>query len=135
MKIAMPIYNDSISNVFDFAHSLLLVDIENGKEIARSEIPLVRKSLPHRIGQLKHLRVNIVVCGAISQDFANMISASEIQLLPYITGRVDDVLKAYLSDQLVQPKFAMPGNWPGIRRGFRCRRRGCRWQSEEDKTK
>ena len=135
MKIAIPIWNERVSSVFDFAHQLLLVDIENGKEITRSEIPLFRQSLPHRIGQLKHLRVNIVICGAISLDFANMISASEIQLFPYITGRVDDVLRAYLSDQLVQPKFAMPGNWPGAQKGLRRRRRGCRWQSEHDKTR
>lgn len=40
MKIAIPIYNSNISNVFDFAHRLLLVEIENNKEVNRSEIPL-----------------------------------------------------------------------------------------------
>ncbi len=128
MKIAIPIYNDSISNVFDFATRLLLVDIENGKEANRSEVALKSQSLPQRLGQLKSLEVDVLVCGAISRVLANMITASGIQLLPYVTGRVNDVLQAYLNGQLVQPQFTMPGCWPGARKGFGRRRRGCRWQ-------
>ena len=128
MKIAIPIYNDSVSNAFDFATRLLLVDIENGKEANRSEVALKSQSLPQRLGQLKSLEVDVLVCGAISRVLANMITASGIQLLPYVTGRVNDVLQAYLNGQLVQPQFTMPGCWPGARKGFGRRRRGCRWQ-------
>ena len=129
MKIAIPIYGDNVSNVFDFAHRLLLVEIENGKAVKRSEIELKDESLLQRAGQLKDLGIDVLICGAISQALANMVTASGIQLLPYVTGSVNDVLEAYLSGQLVQPQFSMPGCWPGARRGFgrggrRCRRRG-----------
>ena len=128
MKIAIPIYNDSVSNVFDFAHRLLLVDIENGKETKRSEVALESRLLPQRVGQLKSLGVDILVCGAISRVLANTVTASGIQLLPYVTGRVDDILQAYLAGQLVKPEFTMPGCWPGARKGFGRQRRGCRWR-------
>jgi len=128
MKIAMPIYNDSISNVFDFAHRLLLVDVENGKETNRSEVALESQLLPQRTGQLKDLEVDVLVCGAISRVLANMVATSGIQVLPYVTGRVDDVLQAYLTGQLVKPEFSMPGCWSGARRGFGRRRQGCQWQ-------
>ena len=128
MKIAIPLWNDCVSNVFDFAHRLLLVDIENGKEINRSEIELKADSLLQRAGRLKSLEADVLVCGAISRALAQMVTASGIQVLPYVTGRVDDVLQAYLSGQLVRPQFTMPGCWPGARRGFGHWRRGCRWQ-------
>ena len=128
MKIAIPIYIDSVSNVFDFAHRLLLVEIENGKEADRFEVALESQSLPQRAGQLRSLSVDVLVCGAISQALANMVTASGIQVLPYVTGRVDDVVQGYLTGQLVQPEFTMPGCWPGARRGFGRRRRGCRWR-------
>ena len=130
MKIAIPIYNDSVSNVFDFATRLLLVEIENGKEVNRSEVALESQLLPQRTSQLKNLEVDVLVCGAISRVLANMVATSGIQVLPYITGRVDDVLQAYFTGQLVKPEFSMPGCWPGARRGFGRRRRGCQWQSE-----
>ena len=130
MKIAIPVYNDGVSNVFDFAHRLLLVDIENGREIDRSEVELKAESLPQRAGNLKNLGVDVLVCGAISRALANMVTESGIQVLPYVIGRVDDVLQAYLTGQLVQPQFTMPGYWPGARKGFgrgrRGWRRGCR---------
>jgi len=128
VKLAIPIYNSNISNVFDFAHRLLLVDIENGKEANRSEVALESQLLPQRAGQLKNLGVDVLVCGAISRALAYMISASGIQVLPYVTGSIDDVLQAYLTGQLVKPEFSMPGCWPGARKGFGRRRRGCRWR-------
>ena len=128
MKIAIPIYNDSISNVFDFSHRLLLVDIESGKEANRSEVALESQLLPQRTGQLKDLGVDVLVCGAISRVLANMVTTSGIQVLPYVTGSIDDVLQAYLTGQLVKPEFSMPGCWPGARRGFGRRRRGCQWR-------
>ena len=128
MKIAIPVYNDSISNVFDFAHKLLLVDIENGKELNRSEITLKSQSLPQRAGQLKGLGVDVLVCGAISRELTNMVTASGIEVLPYVTGHVDNVLQAYLIGQLVKPEFTMPGYWPGARKGFGRGQRGPRWR-------
>ena len=132
MKLAIPIYNDNISNVFDFAHKLLLVDIENGKEVNRSEVAIENQFLPQRAGQLKNLGVDVLVCGAISRVLANMVTASGIQVLPYVTGSIDDVLQAYLTGQLVKPEFSMPGCWPGARKGFGRRGgqggRGCQWR-------
>ncbi len=128
MKIAIPIYNDSVSNVFDFATRLLLVDIENDKETNRSEVALESQSLSQRAGQIKTLEVDVLVCGAISRVLANMVATSGIQVLPYVTGNINDVLQAYLTGQLVKPEFSMPGCWPGARRGFGHRRRGCQWR-------
>ena len=133
MKIAIPVYNGNVSSVFDFAHKLLLVDIQNGREVNRSEVSLSPDSFPQTASRLRTLGANVLVCGAISRVVANMITASGIQLLPYVTGRVDDVLQAYLTGQLVQPQFTMLGCWPGARRGFGRWRRGCRWRGGRGK--
>lgn len=128
MKVAIPVWNGLVSSVFDFAHRLLLVDIENGREINRSEVDLKAESLPQRAGSLKNLGVDVLICGAISRALADMIVASGVQVLPFVTGRVADVLQAYITGQLVQPRFAMPGFWPGARKGFRGWRQRQRWR-------
>jgi predicted Fe-Mo cluster-binding NifX family protein len=130
MKIAIPIWDNLVSSAFDFAKKLLLVDVENQIETNRSEIPFEAESLPEKVIKLKDLGVNVLVCGAISQTLANMVEVSGIQVLPFVAGRVDDVLKAYLKNQLPQPHFTMPGYWPSSRKGFRRRRGRCRWQDE-----
>jgi predicted Fe-Mo cluster-binding NifX family protein len=128
MKIAMPVWNGFVSSVFDFSHRLLLVDIENGREVSRREVDLKAESLPQRAGSLKNLGVDVLVCGAISRSLADMVAASGIQVLPFVTGRVSDVLQAYITGQLVQPQFAMPGFWPGARKGFGQWQQRRRWR-------
>jgi predicted Fe-Mo cluster-binding NifX family protein len=126
MKIAIPVWNDCVSSAFDFAHRLLLVDIQNGSETNRTEISLNTESIPQKAGRLKSLGVEVLICGAISRSLASLVVASGIELLPYVLGPVDEILKAYMTGRLGQPKFAMPCSWPGAREGFRrghrCRR-------------
>ena len=127
MKVAVPLWNGCVSNVFDFAHRLLLVDIEHGKEVNRSEIALEGKWLPQRAIQLKNLGIDVLVCGAISQELANMIVSAGIEILPFVTGNIENVLAAYMAGQLTRSEFSMPGCRPGLRKGFG-QRQGCRWR-------
>jgi len=73
MKIAIPIWNDYVSSVFDFAHELLLIDIENGCETSRTEVSIDIKRPPDRVAKLEQLGVDMLVCGAISRSLANMV--------------------------------------------------------------
>jgi predicted Fe-Mo cluster-binding NifX family protein len=121
MKIAIAIWNDCVSNVFDFADCILLVEIDGDKEISRSQISFESKTFSKRIRQLKSLNIDLLVCGAISRALAELVIASGIEVLAYITGAIDDVLDAYQSGQLARSQFAMPGCWPGARKGLgRC---------------
>jgi len=127
-KIAIPQWQGCVSTVFDFANKLLLIDIDGQKEINRSEVTLLDEPVPQRIAMLKNLGANVLICGAISRPLAFMITGSGIELLPYISGPIEEVLNAYLTGQLTQQRFSMPGCWPGARRGFGRWRRGCRWR-------
>jgi len=126
MKIAIPIWNGCVSSAFDFSHSLLLVEMENGTESERSEVSLSTRSIAEKANQLKDLGVDILICGAISRPLASLVASSGIRILPYVAGHVDDILEAYLNDRLLQPQFVLPGCWPGARKGFRRRRQGRR---------
>ena len=119
MKIAIPIWNDCVSSAFDFAKRLLLVDIQNGSENKRIEITLNTESIPQKANKLKSLGVEVLICGAISRSLASQVASSGIEVLPYVLGPVEEILKAYMTGQLGQPKFAMPCSWPGARKGFR----------------
>ena len=119
MKIAIPIWNGCVSSAFDFAHKLLLIDIQDSSETNRSEIALAPEPIPQRATRLKTLGVDVLICGAISRSLASLVAASGIEVLPYVLGPVDEILKAYLTGQLGQSKFAMPCSWPGARKGFR----------------
>jgi predicted Fe-Mo cluster-binding NifX family protein len=131
MKIAIPVYNGNVSNVFDFANRLLILEFADGKEANRIEIDL-DKSLPKRADQLESQGIDVLLCGAVSQLLANMVEASGIEIMPYITGNVETVIDAYKTGKLKNAEFSMPGCWLGIRKGFG-RRQGCRWRGGRNK--
>lgn len=122
-KIAIPEWQGQVSTVFDFAGKLLLIDIDEQKEINRSEITFPDEPMPRRATRLKNLGVDVLICGAISRPLAFMITGLGIELLPYISGRIDEVLNAYLTGRLTEQRFSMPGCKAGDRKGFRSRGR------------
>ncbi len=109
MRIAVPIWNDKVSPVLDAATRLLIVDVEDKKEMSRFEIHLNERGLSRRCFRIRDMDVDILICGAVSQPFLRMLSASEIDIIPEIAGQTEDVLAAYLKGGLFQPRFLMPG--------------------------
>ncbi|HNX60303.1 MAG TPA: hypothetical protein PKK43_14470, partial [Spirochaetota bacterium] len=66
---------------------------------------------------------DILICGAISREYALPILQSGITVYSFISGNIDDVLSAYRDGTLIDGRFSMPGcGCPGRR----CRRRGKR---------
>jgi predicted Fe-Mo cluster-binding NifX family protein len=122
MKVALPVWQGQVSSVFDFAHKLLLIELKNGQEKARQNIALIEQSGPERAVMLKQLGVNVLICGAISRQLAEMLKGSGIQVLPFVTGPTEQIINAYKTERLSQPQYILPGFWRGARRGFRrCR--------------
>jgi predicted Fe-Mo cluster-binding NifX family protein len=109
MRIAVPIWNDKVSPLFDTASRLLIVEAENLNEISRFKTYLYEQDLSRRCLRLQDLKVNVLICGAISRPFSMMLMSSGIKIISGISGLAEDVLNAYLHGSLSNPKFLMPG--------------------------
>ncbi|AQQ71792.1 hypothetical protein SMSP2_02171 [Limihaloglobus sulfuriphilus] len=118
MRIAISIWQNNVSSVFDFANKLLLVELENGKEKNRKEVFLTELSGQEKAIRLRRLNVDVLICGAISRSLNDVLNSSEIKVLPFVTGRTEQVLDAYKTGLLYLPKYALPGCWKGARKGF-----------------
>lgn len=125
MKIAMPVWNDLVSTVLDFSDRLLIADCEAGRVENRSLVNLAETAPVAKVARLRELGIQVLLCGAISRPLEQMIRAAGIEIIPFLKGRADDVLNAYLSRRLVGPGFMLPGcRWGcgpgrGMGRGMR----------------
>ena len=108
-RIAIPTWDDRISPVFDVARHLLVVDVEDNAEVARSEVVIEETALPRRAKQLTDLGVNVLICGAMSRPLERMLTSAGVQVIPHTCGSADSVLKTFLSGQLTEQAFLMPG--------------------------
>lgn len=117
MKLALTVWEDRISPLFDASKKLLVVNIENA-EIFNRHIEPFRPEIPlKQADRLRELEIEVLICGAISKMPSTIINSCGINLIPFITGKVEKVLNAYINGRLNYIVFQMPGC------GFRCRTR------------
>jgi predicted Fe-Mo cluster-binding NifX family protein len=118
-KIALAVWDNIISPVFDATRTVLIVEIKNGKVIGR-HLESLGPELPYsRALRLSRWGIQVLICGAISSGFARTIEVYGIQVIPFISGDVQQVMDAYLNGKLTPGVFHMPGFRMGRRNRFR----------------
>jgi predicted Fe-Mo cluster-binding NifX family protein len=109
MKVAVTVWEERISPVFDASRRLLIAKIE-GRRITDRSYVIFDPGMPSNLAKiLSELDVPVLICGAVSQVPANIMTNGGIKLIPFITGEVDRVLDVYARGKSLAPAFVMPG--------------------------
>ncbi len=129
MKVAFACWDNRIAPVFDTARQVHVARIESGSIEAET-----RESLPEDFPVQKTLRlvelgIGTLVCGAISRIMHTVVASYGIQVIPFVAGDLEDVIRAWLGGNLGQEAFAMPGCRGRLGRGFRSGRNNF-WEVE-----
>ena len=109
MRIAIPIWEDKVSPVFDTALRLLVVEVENQKETSRFVYYIEEQDLTRKCHRIRNLDVDILICGAVSHPFLQILRASGLDVIQEISGQAEEVLEAYLQGNIFHSRFLMPG--------------------------
>jgi len=109
MKIAITAWNGRISPVFDVSRQVVVMEAKDGRIINRQEHDLESSEPSAKVIRLTELGIDTLICGAVSRPLADMIVARGIKLVPFVAGETDHVAEAYLTGNLLNTAFAMPG--------------------------
>jgi predicted Fe-Mo cluster-binding NifX family protein len=110
MRIAISIWEDKISPLFDTASKLLIIENETQKESYRYEVHLLKQDLSKKCRFMQSLQIDVLICGAVSRQFSEMLMASGIEVISGISGPARDVLETYQQGKPLHSKFFMPGS-------------------------
>ena len=102
MKVAIPIWNELISNVFDFSRAVLIVEFDGASEIRRREVTLQARHMVERLQVLTSNNIDVLLCGAISRELRVMVRAAGIEVISSRAGSVKDTL-SFIKQQLCSP--------------------------------
>lgn len=109
MRVGLTVWENRVSPLFDAACKLLVADIEK-RVIRKKHYESIECDCPNsRVTRLNDLGVNILICGGISNFYANLIEARGIKIVPFAAGPVDEVLKAYVNGNIYSKDYRMPG--------------------------
>jgi len=135
MRVALTIWEERISPVCDVSREALVLDVD-GKGIAsESREAIAAPDDLSKAARLEALGIEALVCGAISEPLRRELTARGISVTGFVSGKVDDVVRAFLRGELPSPALTMPG-CDGRGRGRkhigegRCHRKRGRTESE-----
>ncbi len=109
MKVALPIWDQRISPVFDVATALLLVDID-GRNVHSQRIEGLSGIDPaSRAQALAERGVEVLICGAISLALEQLLTSRGIRVISRKCGEAVAVLEGYMAGRIHESQYAMPG--------------------------
>lgn len=108
VKTAFSSWNQRIAPVFDVARQLVLVETESGRILSETEETFPADEMGAKVRILAGLRVNTLVCGAISRFLHGFVASYGITVVPFVAGDLREVIQAWIEDRL-NDDFAMPG--------------------------
>jgi predicted Fe-Mo cluster-binding NifX family protein len=115
MKAAFATWNNRIAPQFDAARQACIVEARGGA-IADERLETFRSQLPiAKVSRLVELGVGTLVCGAISRPIQALLAAQGIRVVPFVSGDLRAVIRAWINGGEEYAAFAMPGH--GTRSG------------------
>lgn len=100
MRVAISIWQNCISPVFDVSKELLLLDLKD-KHAMEATVLKLENELPFmRAKKLADAGVDVLICGAISQPYAMAVEGYRIEIISYVFGPLEDILNSFINDQL-----------------------------------
>ncbi len=108
MNVAITVWEDRISPVFDAARTLLVVEVDQENVLSRRLVPCQPGRIADFVRLLQDEEVEEVICGAISRIPANTLESSNIGLISFVAGPVERVLQSYLAGESID-SYRMPG--------------------------
>ena len=109
MNIAVTIWGNRVSPVFDAARTLLVIRMKNKKILSKEYVSLPTHSQDRWAEFFKTTGIDIVICGAISQESVELLAALEIKLISFITGNALDIIETFAQGKILGKKHMMPG--------------------------
>ena len=93
-------YDGRISPVYGLAKEILLVEVEDGREVCRERRALNGDPPTRRGRRLADLGVDTLICGGITATQVEFLHAVGIAVVGQAAGPVDQVIQEYINGRL-----------------------------------
>lgn len=109
MKTAYAYWENRIAPVFDSAQQIFVVDTNGTRSNTEQKIALPAGSPFQKAAHLTELGIQKLVCGAISRPLHDWLLAQGVNVIAFVAGDLQEVIRANISGELQNGHFSMPG--------------------------
>jgi predicted Fe-Mo cluster-binding NifX family protein len=119
--LAIPVFRSRVAPVLNWCSKMHIFQGEATDASCRDEIILLNMGAFERLKIIHQEGVQTLICGALSPDLLSYGERIGLNIIYGVSGEVADVLQAYHTQTLDNPRFRLPGC-----RGPRTYRKGWR---------
>ena len=106
MRIAIPVWNDHVSPIFDVAGRVRIYDVE-GRSVRHSSVADMPAG--HHAGALREHGVDLLICAAVSSQLESLIWVSGIEVVSDVCGPADAIARAFAAGDTALSRYRSPG--------------------------
>ncbi|MBW2525266.1 MAG: NifB/NifX family molybdenum-iron cluster-binding protein [Deltaproteobacteria bacterium] len=99
--MAIPRVGDSIAPRFERCATITIYEIRDRRVVDSTDFSLQSQEALHRIRLLRDQGVDTVICGGVERATENILIASGIDAITWVTGSVDELLSLFVRGRLV----------------------------------
>jgi len=101
VKVAIPQSGDDVAPCVGYCALMTIYTIAGDHITDRVEFPLRSQEPFDRVRLLRDQGVDTIICGGVQDVLEECLRGSGIEVISWVTGRVDSLLELFLRGQLV----------------------------------
>jgi predicted Fe-Mo cluster-binding NifX family protein len=104
---------ETIAPCLEYSATIAVFTVEDGVIVDQIDFPIRSREPLDRLRLLRDQCVDTIICGGVQDVYEDLVRASGIRLISWVSGNIEDLLNLFLRGQLV------PGDRAGGGRGKR----------------
>jgi predicted Fe-Mo cluster-binding NifX family protein len=101
VKIAIPRMGETVAPCFEYCATMAIFTVEDGRVTDQIDFPLRSREPLDRVRLLRDQEVDTIICGGVQSVFEDMVRASGVHMISWVSGTVDDLLDSFNHGRLV----------------------------------
>jgi predicted Fe-Mo cluster-binding NifX family protein len=113
VRIAIPRMGEHVAPCLEYCATMAIFTIAAGEVVEQIDFPLRSRDPFDRVRLLRDQCVHTIICGGIQEVYEDVLRASGMQVISWVSGTVDDLVELYLRGKLVTETDTTHAGRPG----------------------
>lgn len=114
MKIAIPRMGESVAPCFEYCTTIAIYTVDDSGRVEQVDVPLASREPFDRVRLLRDQGVDTVICGGMQEVYEDLLRASGLQVVSWVSGAVEDLLGTFLKGDLRSGMELPNGHCPDL---------------------
>ena len=101
MKIAIPRMGEAVAPCLEYCATMAIFTVLDGAVVDQVDFCLSSREPLDRVRLLRDQQIDTIICGGVQDVFEDLLRASGIRVISWVSGSVGDLLGLYVSGKLV----------------------------------